>query len=206
MADRDHLHDEIDRLLASPDSYRSRSRTRVLQRALAHALVDLGYVNEIVCAYADCVYPSREFTEEVLAGNSLSLDHIVRRSAGGSDRPDNYQLMHLRCNAVKGQREACEDPAVIERIRSASTDRWKDPQYRQRVSQAVRDGNNRPEVVARKSAAMKARWADPAHRAARAANRKPRVPAECHLCGQICASPQGLGLHLRNSHSSSTAV
>ena len=33
-----------------------------------------------------------------------TVDHIVPKSKGGSDHPDNLQLAHARCNKIKGNR------------------------------------------------------------------------------------------------------
>lgn len=37
-------------------------------------------------------------------GDSSSVDHVVPRSLGGGDDISNYQLAHLRCNILKGNR------------------------------------------------------------------------------------------------------
>lgn len=34
-----------------------------------------------------------------------SVDHVIPRSRGGSDEPDNFQLAHLWCNQVKSDRQ-----------------------------------------------------------------------------------------------------
>ena len=33
-----------------------------------------------------------------------TIDHVIPRSKGGTDRPDNLQLAHARCNKIKGNR------------------------------------------------------------------------------------------------------
>lgn len=33
-----------------------------------------------------------------------TIDHIVPRSKGGSDAPENLQLAHARCNKIKGNK------------------------------------------------------------------------------------------------------
>jgi 5-methylcytosine-specific restriction endonuclease McrA len=39
---------------------------------------------------------------------SVSLDHIVPVSKGGTHTRDNVQAAHLRCNQAKGDREGAE--------------------------------------------------------------------------------------------------
>ncbi|MEL7030841.1 MAG: HNH endonuclease signature motif containing protein [Pseudomonadota bacterium] len=33
-----------------------------------------------------------------------TFDHIIPRSKGGADTPENLQLAHARCNKIKGRR------------------------------------------------------------------------------------------------------
>ncbi len=33
-----------------------------------------------------------------------TFDHMIPRSKGGADKPENLQLAHARCNKVKGNR------------------------------------------------------------------------------------------------------
>ena len=40
----------------------------------------------------------------IWAKHRATLDHIVPKSKGGSDRRDNLQLVHARCNKIKGNR------------------------------------------------------------------------------------------------------
>jgi len=38
----------------------------------------------------------------VWAKQRATVDHIIPRSKGGSDAPENLQLAHARCNKIKG--------------------------------------------------------------------------------------------------------
>ncbi len=38
----------------------------------------------------------------IWAKQRATLDHIIPRSKGGSDQPENLQLTHARCNKIKG--------------------------------------------------------------------------------------------------------
>lgn len=40
----------------------------------------------------------------VWAMRRATIDHIIPKSKGGSDTPDNLQLAHARCNKIKGNR------------------------------------------------------------------------------------------------------
>ena len=40
----------------------------------------------------------------VWAKQRATIDHVIPRSKGGTDRPDNLQLAHARCNKIKGNR------------------------------------------------------------------------------------------------------
>lgn len=34
----------------------------------------------------------------------ITIDHIIPKTAGGENRRANYQLMHARCNSLKGNK------------------------------------------------------------------------------------------------------
>ena len=40
----------------------------------------------------------------VWAKQRATIDHVIPRSKGGTDRPDNLQPAHARCNKIKGNR------------------------------------------------------------------------------------------------------
>ena len=41
---------------------------------------------------------------QVWAKQRATFDHIMPRSKGGADTPQNLQLAHARCNKIKGNR------------------------------------------------------------------------------------------------------
>ena len=47
-----------------------------------------------MCARCKVMFPIRNFT----------IDHIVPQSRGGTDHPDNLQLLCGACNSLKGDR------------------------------------------------------------------------------------------------------
>lgn len=72
-------------------------------------------VREQVAARAGyrCEY-CRTFSR--LTGMPLVMDHILPKSAGGSDDPDNLAASCYRCNEFKGARTHTTDPANRELV------------------------------------------------------------------------------------------
>ena len=70
------------------------------------------------CRCAGCGHPTVKY--------AMELDHIVPRSKGGSDAPDNRQLLCRHCNSVKGDRDMDYLRAKIERFPEV----WGDHQMR----------------------------------------------------------------------------
>lgn len=62
---------------------------------------------------------------EPLSRNKTTIDHIIPLAKGGEERLENYQLVHRRCNELKGDNygftidKTIDDNATIERIRAA---------------------------------------------------------------------------------------
>ena len=48
---------------------------------------------------------------------NMTIDHIIPRSRGGSDAPDNLQLLRAACNSTKGNRTQDE---LIQSLRDQS--------------------------------------------------------------------------------------
>lgn len=40
----------------------------------------------------------------IWAKHRATIDHIIPKSKGGTDTPENLQLAHARCNKIKGNR------------------------------------------------------------------------------------------------------
>lgn len=98
MAPRDALHDQLEALNLWP-----------AQEFPCHALVSAGLVTRLECAWPDCEEESRTFVPRIEgqapASSELTIDHIIATNNFGLNRIENLQLMHFRCNSVKGARE-----------------------------------------------------------------------------------------------------
>lgn len=208
-AQKDRLHAELEALTPAA------ARARHWQRMVIHALIELEQVTRLECAYEDCSLESRLFggfgSREK---DILTIDHIISKSDGGTDLPSNLQLMHHRCNSVKGQIDALKNDSVRARISETSRARWQDPTYVEKARVAQSRAQQRPDVVARKSASMRASWADPEVGARRAANtsksdghwsRVPggRDPEQCPQCPKVCVGSTGLKQHMTKMHKES---
>lgn len=135
------LHAELDELL--PSSYR---------RMLVHALIECGAVTELKCQYEFCLHETRDFdpggSQRGKNPRALVVDHIVSQKNGGSDRPQNLQVLHHTCNGHKAIK-VDTDPELLRELRSAQMrERWQDPEYREqqikRLSQPRADTTNYP--------------------------------------------------------------
>lgn len=159
MTSKEELHAELDRLLV----YQHRRRDLSIA---GHALIELGLLNEVRCAYEECIMDSDEFdpfeTGRIRLRKTISLDHVIPVFMGGSDHPGNLRLIHFGCNASRGAKDYWSQPAAramqVERL----ADRWKDPEYRAQMI-AV---SSSPEKSEKQRKSMLAHWSDP-ERAAR---------------------------------------
>lgn len=93
---KDQLHEELIQLGLSKTS-----RTMAM---VVHALIELEQIVRLECHAEKCLFDSRKFDR---SGSSprhkvLSLDHIVERCNGGTERPENIRLLHFACNSSLG--------------------------------------------------------------------------------------------------------
>ena len=70
------------------------------QRAILHALVELGLLDVLECKVENCVIGDRQF-DFSKKPTRLEIDHIIPRSEGGSDRLENLRPAHKRCNLAR---------------------------------------------------------------------------------------------------------
>ena len=70
-------------------------------RTQKHTLFGL---QEGICNGCRVTFPFRNFT----------VDHVISRSRGGTDHPDNLQLLCAACNSLKGNRT---QPELIVELR-----------------------------------------------------------------------------------------
>ena len=132
-------------------------------RMLIHALIELELVIALECAYHACQFDSREFD---FSGSThrhprgLTIDHKISRAAGGSDLPQNLQLLHFACNSIKAGSEDIT-PARRERQAEASRRRWKTD--RDTMLATFSKAARTPEALAKRSDSMRAYHADPAN-------------------------------------------
>ena len=168
---RDELHDELDALV--PHGTKRRSAIRII----GHCLIDAGRITVLECPYSMCSQESRAFVgySAGAAGSArvdprvISIDHIVSVSDGGSDRPENLQLMHAACNAGKGSRDAwSHDNPRAQARRSANaarmTERMADEEYARMMRERMTGMSLSEESRLKRSESMKRVWADPARR------------------------------------------
>jgi hypothetical protein len=139
---------------------------RVLQRILLHALIDLGQVTKLECAWENCALPNTSLKPAGKRGACVTFDHTVDRMSGGPDHWRNILLMHHTCNTRKG---AVFTPERRAKISAKVRERWQDPAYAQRVIDKSAEVLRTNGSSQRKSEAMKRHWADPERKAAHAA-------------------------------------
>lgn len=156
---KQELHDALDELI--PAGTQRRSTTRII----GHALIELGVVTKLECAWDDCIMESRAFEPYYACGTGqarnhavISVDHVLSTRDGGSDLPDNIQFVHFGCNSAKGGRDARANPDVVQAHSDGMKRMWKDPDKRRARIESVTESQNRPEVKQRKSSAMAQYW------------------------------------------------
>lgn len=177
-------------------------RKRCNTRSLIHALIDLGQVTAMQCAWSACVIPQTPLAPAGRSAACATIDHIVALNDGGSDHWSNLQLLHNTCNNRKGALFTDERRA---RLSMQSRQRWKDPAYREKTAAHAAFGGRSAEARAKRSQAMKKHWSDPARKAAHLVNyprgddhwmNKPgaRDPVRC-TCGKVCKGLAALRQH-----------
>jgi hypothetical protein len=135
---------------------------RTLMRALIYALIDLGQITEIKCAWTECVLPDQPLEPAGTRRACATLDHIKARTNGGTDHWTNLQLMHHTCNMRKSH-DFTESHR--RKVSDSVKKRWQDPTYREKIIEKTTAGNRTEAARAKRSASMKAHWADPERRA-----------------------------------------
>ena len=70
-------------------------------RRLRAQMISIAVANGATCP--ECGLPLKH-------GQRLHLDHVVPLSAGGSNRPDNWRILHSACNLRKGSRHPEQRP------------------------------------------------------------------------------------------------
>lgn len=180
---------------------------RSLIRMLVHALIDLGQITEIKCAWVQCVLPDVPLAPAGRGRACVTLDHIIATANGGTDDWRNGQLVHFTCNARKAHVFTLE---MRQRIGEQTRLRWQDPKQRANILEKVGASLKREDVRERKRVAMKQHWSDPekkaqhtasllrgdAHRAARSHH----VPTVCDVCGKIYKTPGAAKGHKTRKH------
>lgn len=164
--DKDTLHSELDALLPVSEDDKKSKRSGI--RAIGHALIELGLVHAIECGYADCIMDDRKFERDPSKKGGgrkwITLDHVIERCDGGNDMPSNFQLLHLGCNSSKGAKAYFANPERKKEHAILNGTRYKDPEYRKKLSASLKAASSAPETKAKRSQKSKEMWADPEHR------------------------------------------
>lgn len=131
------LHEQVDRLeIIRPEV-----------QMIMHLMVHTGGVgtDRVGCQWSLCPYDRAQFgPPKTTLGPSI--DHIVHRSFGGSNRPDNLRLMHFSCNIRSGQ-EAAEAGRAAWRSSSDGQDHVR------RLSKAGHQGRTKRAAIKRRGLA-----------------------------------------------------
>ncbi|AKJ72612.1 HNH endonuclease [Gordonia phage GMA2] len=162
MKTKETLHNELDALLSiGPDD----DSSRVGPSIIGHCLIELGLVTAIECGWEDCIYDDREFVRDASVRNGgklwISIDHVIPRFQGGSDRPENLMLLHFGCNSSKGVRDFHDDPGKKKEHSEGLKRRWKDPEYRERLRRSLAASQNSEKTREKRSDSMRKHWSDP---------------------------------------------
>lgn len=167
---QDELHDALDALVTTTN--------RPLVRVVGHALIALGLMTKLECAYEECILPTREFSphDGTLRWDKAgpTVDHVIELWDGGTDRPKNLRLVHSACNTSKSIKiRLSRNSAWTDKMRQAAAARWQDPEFRKKRAAAMQPD----EVRARISQGVK------------------NIPSKpCPTCGKMF-KPAGLGVH-----------
>jgi len=131
------LHQDADKLLIGPK--------RTFQRIIVHSLIDLEYITSLTCAWESCVLPGVPLAASGRTLDGFTIDHIIAINDGGTDRPENIQLLHHTCNMRKGAIFTEERRA---KIAEKTKLRWNDPAYRNAMATRTRSQEEHEHRVA----------------------------------------------------------
>lgn len=135
-------------------------------RIIGHALIELGLLTSLECGWQHCKEETRAFIpyssssqgQKARQRRAPSVDHVISRSDGGSDMPDNIQIIHFSCNSAKGSIDSKKNVEVMKAHSDGMKRMWQDPDQRRKRIESLRENQNRPETVEKKSKAMKNAW------------------------------------------------
>lgn len=163
MINKAQLHDELDRLV-NVDGIKVTANRGIISM-VGHALIELGLLTSIECAYPDCKQSTRKFHRQPgkRGGGPLwiNLDHVIEVQDGGTDLPSNLQFLHGACNGSKGSKAFHANPKRKQAMSDGLRKRWEDPDYREKVGAGIAAAFARPESIEKRSNSMKKHWSDP---------------------------------------------
>lgn len=104
------------------------------------------------CPLCDRLWP-REFSDE------MDVDHIVPVSAGGSDAPDNLQLVCPSCNRIKQAKSQAEARALCLERRTMTAYEWGITAHARSVGKWARANPEKRREIYRRNKAKRAKRA-----------------------------------------------